>query len=168
MNITTIVDRAKNSSFYLWLLNYGLGNMIPFNKPHGLRVVKIEDWSITTVLPYKRRNLNHINGLHACALATISEFTTGLLLIIKLDPQKYRLILKRLEVDYHYQGKMKAFGKFEISQQWMDQNVISPLSLSDSVVVPCAVSIRDEKGNQLTTATVHWQIKLWQNVKTRT
>ena len=79
--------------------------MIPFNKPHGFRIVEIGDYHIKLQLPYKRRNLNHIRGLHACALATLSEFTTGLLLISKLGFDTYRIIYNACEMDYHYQAR---------------------------------------------------------------
>src|SRR5687767_1107624 len=110
MDVNTIVLKARQSPFYRWLLNWSLDRMIPFNKPHGFRIVEIGDYSLKTRIPYKKKNFNHIRGLHACALATISEFTTGFLLISKLDGTKYRLIMQRLEMDYQYQGKMDAIA----------------------------------------------------------
>lgn len=141
--------------------------MIPFNGPHGFKIVEVDDFRLKTLIPYRRRNLNHIRGLHACGLATISEFTTGFLLISNLDMKKYRLIMQRLEMDYHYQGKMNATAEFVISREWIDQNVVVPLKTQESVVVPCEVKIHDEKGNHLTTGKVFWQIKDWSKVKTK-
>lgn len=162
-----ILRKAQTSSFYLWLLNRRLDGMVPFNKPHGFRLYSFTDWSLTTIIPYRRSNFNHLKGLHACALATISELTSGLLLIMKLNPKQYRIILQRLEMDYHFQGKMDAFGRFEISEQWLQEQIITPLTSADSVVVPCEVTIHDTAGNQLTTAKVFWQIKDWKKVKTK-
>jgi hypothetical protein len=168
MDTTKILQKAKHSSFYRWILNRGLDQMIPFNKPHGFAVVEIDDFRLKTKIPYKRRNFNHIRGLHACALATISEFTTGFLLVSKLDPKKFRLIMQRLEMNYHYQGKMDAFAEFTISQKWLDTNIFTPLQSNDSVVVPCEIKIHDLQGNHLTTGQVFWQIKDWNKVKTKT
>jgi Domain of unknown function (DUF4442) len=167
INTANLIEKAKTSSLYLKLLNWGLFRMIPFNAPHQFSVVEIKDWEIKTILPYIRKNLNHISGLHACALATVSEFTTGLMLITKLPSSQYRLILQRLEMEYHYQGKMDAFGTFAISQQWINENVIAPLQHQESVVIPCEVKIHDRKGNHLTTGKVFWQIKDWSKVKTK-
>lgn len=119
------------------------------------------------MIPYRRSNFNHIRGLHACSLATVSEFTTGFLLISNLDMKKYRLIMPRLEMDYHYQGKMDSFAEFSISQAWLDERIIDPLKTQDAVVVPCEVKIHDAQGNHLTTGKIHWQIKSWNKVKTR-
>lgn len=162
-----ILEKAKNSSFYRGVLNLSLDRMIPFNKPHGFKVVEIGDHSLKTYIPYKRRNWNHIRGLHACALATLSEFTTGFLLVTKLDSKKYRLIMQKLEMNYHYQGKMDAYATFSISEKWLEDQVITPLREQDAVVVVCEVKIQDIKGNLLTTGNVHWQIKDWTKVKTK-
>jgi hypothetical protein len=162
-----VYQKAKTSPFYLRLLNWSLSRMIPFNKPHGFKIVSLTDHSLKTIIPYRKSNFNHIRGLHACALATISEFTTGFLLVSKLDAKKYRLIMQRLEMDYHYQGKMDAFAEFEISEQWLDEKIYKPLATSESVVINCQVKIADAKGNQLTTGNVFWQIKDWNKVRTK-
>ena len=162
-----VYEKAKTSSFYMWLLNWSLARMIPFNKPHGFKIVSVGDYSVKTIIPYRKSNFNHIRGLHACALATISEFTTGFLLVSKLDAKKYRLIMQRLEMDYHYQGKMDSFAEFQISEEWLNEKIYAPLKSNDAVVVPCQVKIIDEKGNHLTTGNVYWQIKDWNKVRTK-
>lgn len=167
LNPTEILKKARTSWFYLWLLNVSLNRMIPFNKPHGFRVIEIEEFRLKTLMPYRRSNFNHIRGLHACGLATISEFTTGFLLLSSLDMKKYRIIMQRLEMDYHYQGKMDATAEFKISNQWLEETVVNPLKTQDAIVVPCEVKIHDVNGNHLTTGVVHWQIKDWQKVKTK-
>jgi acyl-coenzyme A thioesterase PaaI-like protein len=166
-NPDEILKKARTSSFYLWLLNRSLSQMIPFNKPHGFKVVEIDEYRLKTLMPYKKNNFNHIRGLHACGLATISEFTTGFLLLSSLDMKKYRIIMQRLEMDYHYQGKMDATAEFSISKEWLAQHVITPLQTQDAIVVPCEVKIHDSKGNHLTTGKVFWQIKDWSKVKTK-
>ncbi len=164
---TKILEKAKHSSFYLMVLNWSMNRMVPFNKPHGFRILEIADYRLKTLIPYRRSNFNHIRGLHACGLATISEFTTGFLLLSSLDMKKYRIIMQRLEMNYHYQGKMDARAEFVISKEWLDEKVINPLKTQEAVVVPCEVKIHDIKGNHLTTGTVYWQFKDWAKVKTK-
>src|SRR6187402_2284113 len=108
MTLVEITEKAKHSGFYLWVLNFFFERMVPFNMPHKFRITYVSDNSVRSLLPYRRRNLNHVKGLHACALATLTEMTSGFMLAVKLDPAKYRLILRRLEIDYLYQGKMDA------------------------------------------------------------
>jgi acyl-coenzyme A thioesterase PaaI-like protein len=162
-----IIEKAKHSSLYLKLLNWSANRMVPFNKPHGFRIIEVGDYHLKTLIPYRKKNLNHIRGLHACAMATLSEFTTGFLLVSKLDAKKFRLIMQRLEMDYHYQGKMDATAEFSTSEKWFAENIYSPLESNDAVVVPCEVRIHDTQGNHLTTGQVFWQIKNWSKVKTK-
>lgn len=162
------LQKAKTSTFYLKILNWSLNRMIPFNKPHDFQIVDIGDYHLKTIIPYRKSNFNHIRGLHACALATISEFTTGFLLLSKLDAKKYRLIMQRLEMDYHYQGKMDAFADFKISEQWLQQEIYEPLKTKEAVGIVCEVKIHDSKNNHLTTGKVFWQVKDWSKVKTKT
>jgi acyl-coenzyme A thioesterase PaaI-like protein len=162
-----LLEKAKTSSFYKWLLNQSLSRMIPFNKPHGFEVLEVEQYRLKTLIPYKKSNFNHIRGLHACGLATISEFTTGFLLLSALDPKKYRIIMQRIEMNYHYQGKMDATAEFTITEEWLQEKIMTPLQNQDSVVVPCEIKIHDTKGNHLTTGLVFWQFKDWSKVKTK-
>src|SRR5689334_25303249 len=76
-----IYRRAKHSRFFLWLLNRVLGYSIPFNKPHGIKLTAVHDDGVSVRLPYRRKNLNHLKGIHACALATMAEFSSGIALI---------------------------------------------------------------------------------------
>jgi acyl-coenzyme A thioesterase PaaI-like protein len=163
-----IIEKAKHSPFYLRLLNWSVDRMVPFNKPHRFAVIEVGDDFLKTKIPYARKNFNHIRGLHACALATLSEFTTGFLLVTKLDGKKYRLIMQRLEMNYHYQGKMDATAEFSAGADWLEEKIYRPLKTQDAVVVVCEVKIHDVKGNHLTTGQVFWQIKNWEKVKTKT
>lgn len=141
--------------------------MVPFNKPHGFKILEIGDDHLKTFVPYKRSNFNHIKGIHACALATLSEFTTGFLLLVKLDPKKYRLIMQKLEMEYHYQAKMNAFAYFSISENWLNAEVYHPLKTTDRVTIDSVVKIFDSDNNHLSTGNVTWQIKDWDKVKTK-
>jgi hypothetical protein len=75
--------------------------------------------------------------------------------------------MQRLEMDYHYQGKMDAIASFSASDEWLQEKIYDPLRAAESVVVICEVKIHDVRGNHLTTGHVHWQIKDWQKVKTK-
>lgn len=167
MDFKKLFFQARDSAFYRALLNWLLGRMIPFNKPHQFEITEIGTDSLKVLLPYKKKNMNHIRGIHACAMATVTEFTSGLMLISKLDAKKFRLIMQRLEMDYHYQGKKDAYATYSLSDGWLDEHVYTPLKTADSVVVTCEVRIHDSDNNHLTTGKVYWQIKDWQKVRTK-
>lgn len=167
MDVFSLVQKAKSSGFYLWLLNVAFERMVPFNKPHSFRIAEVGDYHLVTRLPYKKRNLNHLKGLHACALATLTEITGGFIMVTRLDPKKYRLILKKLEVDYLYQGKTDATAEFRISEEWLQNTVLVPLQTAESIEVITEINIKDMKGNQLTAGKAYWQVKDWSKVRTK-
>ena len=162
-----LLEKAKTSKRHLNLLNFGLARMIPFNKPHGFKVAEVGDRHVKVLIPYQRRNFNHIKGLHACALATISEFATGMVLSNALGPKEYRIIMQKMEMNYHYQGKMDAHAYFSITDEWLEEEVVGPLKERDAVVVCCEVKIHDIQENHLTTGHIYWQVKNWNKVKTK-
>ena len=162
-----LMEKAKSSKKHLALLNFGLLRMIPFNKPHGFKIVEVGSNYVKVKIPYKRLNFNHIKGIHACALATASEYSTGLVLLNKLDAKEYRIIMQKMEMNYHYQGKMDVIVSFEITDDWLQNEVIEPLKTETSVVVNCQVGSHDTEGNLLTTGNIYWQVKSWGNVKTK-
>ena len=165
MNISKLVKKAEHSSFYRWLISFSLNRMVPFNKPHGFVVEHISANTLRVRLPYKKRNLNHVKGLHACALATLAEVSSGFLLVSRLNPNKYRLILQRLEMDYHYQGKTAAIAAFSFTEAFFKEQILHPLESAEKIMQPCTVKIHDTAGNHLATGIAHWQIKRWSAVK---
>ncbi len=104
--------------------------------------------------------------MHACALATLGEFSSGLFLLSKLGASKYRIILKELKASYLYQCKSNAKGEVKLSDEWIEQNIITPLANADKVIVDCDTNIFDNDNNHVATITTSWQLKDWQNVRT--
>jgi acyl-coenzyme A thioesterase PaaI-like protein len=167
MNFEKYIANAKASSFGLWKLNFGLGFMIPFNKPHRIKIKTIEDDKVTTIIPYRKKNFNHIKGIHACGMATAAEFASGFLLLTKLGAKKYRLIMQSLEMEYLYQAKTDIVAEFELSSSWLNENVIGPLEKEDVVMVKCEIKLYDTNRNHVATGFTNWQIKDWAKVKTK-
>ena len=165
--IQSLVHKAKKSGFYLRVLNYGLSRRVPFNRPHGFRILSLADRQITTFAPYKKKNLNHIGGMHACAMATLAEFSTGFLLMCSLDMQQYRLIMRKIEMEFFYQARQDVTAFFEVSEEWMKQHVTEPLEREGLTEVTCEIRMKDREGNHLCTGPVSWQIKDWQKVRTK-
>ena len=75
--------------------------------------------------------------------------------------------MQRLEMDYHYQGKMDSFAEFRLEDAWLEKEIYEPLKTQDSVVLPFQIKIYDASKNHLTTGKIFWQIKDWAKVKTK-
>ena len=165
MNLQKLTEKAEKSNFYLFILNRILGNVIPFNRPHKYRIKDISKSNIKVKLPYRRSNFNHIKGIHACALATLCEFASGLLLLINLDPKKYRLIMKRIEIDFLYQAKKDVFVEYHFLQSEFEK-IKTDLKSGPLEIVPELI-VKDSEGNEICKAKVYWHIKSWSDVKTK-
>lgn len=159
--------RAKNSRGWLWLLNVVLSRIIPFNRPHGFVIEEITDEYLRTTAPYKRNNHNHLRGIHACAIATIAEFSGGYLLLSRLDPRRYRLIMSRIEVDYLYQAKERIVSESHLPEARLLQEIIEPLKQQEAITIRMESRIADITGNQVAVAFTTWQIKKWDRVRTK-
>lgn len=165
MDLQKIAGRAEKSNFYLFMLNRVLGYVIPFNRPHKFRIKKISSTTISVKLPYRSLNLNHIKGIHACALATLCEFASGLLLVINLNPKEYRLIMKRIEIDFLFQAKKDVFVDFEIGNTDIEK-LKKDLEQGPQEIIPELI-VKDKEGNEICKAKVIWHIKSWSDVKTK-
>ena len=167
MNFNKIIENARTSSFGMWKLNFLLQRFIPFNKPHNLKVICIEPNKVQVKMPYIKSNLNHIKGLHACGLATAAEYSSGLLLLSRLGMKKYRIIMESIEVKYFYQGKSDAIATFELSDEEYQTTVISAIEKDGIAYKVCTIHLHDSQQNLLCTAKTNWQIKSWDQVKTK-
>ena len=166
MNIEKLIQSAKKSSWGRMKLNFILQRFIPFNRPHGLKVIHIADNEVKVKIPYWRINQNHLKGIHACCLATAAEYSSGFLLLYKLGMKNYRIIMESMEVSYKYQWKTNAFSTFTIDDEDFNTNVLQPLKSEWVVYKKCTIEVRDTNNNLLCIATTNWQIKTWDQVKT--
>ncbi|MDB9964048.1 DUF4442 domain-containing protein [Vicingaceae bacterium] len=167
MNIEKLIQSAKKSSWGRMKLNFVLQRFIPFNRPHGLKVVHIADNEVRVRIPYWRINQNHLKGIHACCLATAAEYSSGFLLLYKLGMENYRIIMESMEVSYKYQGKTDAFATFTIDEDDFKSNVLQPLKSEGVVYKKCTIEVHDSNKKLLCVATTNWQIKTWNKVKTK-
>ncbi len=165
INLEKYFLKAQHSSFYSWLLNCGLWFKIPFNSPHKIRIKEISNDGITMELPFIRSNKNHINGMHACALATLCEYVSGLSLVRFLSADKYRIILKDIHMIYHYQAKSKVAAQFQADKN-LQNEINSKLQNTDAMLKELNVEVYDINLNHVCTGIITWQLKSWSKVKT--
>jgi acyl-coenzyme A thioesterase PaaI-like protein len=162
-----LIEKAAHSSFYLWLLNRVLWWKIPFNAPHAIRIVKVDVDGLILSLPFKRKNKNHINGIHALALATVCEYATGLQLSRILDTNNFRLILREIKMEYLWQAKMDVKVKFSYTSKESEEEILKPLQHGEKAVVKTLhAEVVNNAGEKIANGFITWQIKNWKDVKT--
>lgn len=158
--------KARSSPFYLWLLNRLLGRLVPFNRAHGFSIERVEADRIVTYAANRRINHNHIRGIHACAIATIAEFSSGLALLSMLDPARYRLIMARMEIDYLFQARQDILATTVLDNGQVQQQVLEPLQNVEAVNLTQETLVADRQGHTVARAHITWQIKPWAKVNT--
>ena len=161
-----LLKKARTSRFWLAVLNRLLWRVVPFNRPHGIRIAALAADEVRTIAPYRRASFNHLKGTHACAIATVAEFSSGLLLLSLLDPTRYRLIMARLEVDYLYQARSDIVAVTRLSPAELETQVLAPLQAQEVLLFTQPTEVRDHAGHLVAKALVTWQIKAWSQVKT--
>jgi len=149
------------------MLNVLLGQVVPFNRPHRFKIIEIDDTLVRTTAPYRRSNYNHIRGIHACALATVSEFSAGFLLMQNFAPADYRLIMSRMDIEYKYQAKKRVISESRLSREEIELDILKPLETAPSVDIKMRSDVVDDSGNLVAVAHTFWQIKRWDKVQTR-
>lgn len=167
MKLPAMLARARHSAFARWWLNMLLPWVVPFNRPHGFRVVPLVDGGMSVEVPNWRINRNHIRGIHACAMATAAEMCSGLSVLELLDPKRYRLIMRELRMQYHFQAKKRVRAVAATSGEDMTRTVLARLNHEDSVDHTSTVFLHDSAGNHIATGTVTWQVKPWEKVRTK-
>ncbi len=167
MDLNTILSKAERSPFQLWLLNFGLSRKVPFNAPHAIKIIEVRADSLKIKLPYKKSNLNHIKGIHACALATLCEYACGLALTRNFNSKEVRLIMRSLVIQYEKQAKEDVFCTFYLSEDYLESKIRIPLRESGEVFHVFDVEVRNKADELICTAKVEWQLKPWSNVRTK-
>jgi acyl-coenzyme A thioesterase PaaI-like protein len=154
------------SPLKLKIFNPILRRVIPFNLPHMISLVSINNEQAVASIPNKRLNHNHLGGIHACAIATLGEFCAGLMIIKHFSITKFRPIMKNLNIEYLYQGKSELKGECSIPELDLAR-VKAELADLDKSFLELHTSIYDKDKNLVAKVTSLWQIKKWKAVKTK-
>ncbi len=124
-----------------------LGTTIPYTGSIKARVQHLEPGHAIVVLPDRRRVRNHLNSIHAIALANLAELSTGLAMISGL-PKGVNGILVGLNINY----EKKARGELRAECQC----VIPTGDTRQEVAIN--TTITDTQGDIVTTATATWLV----------
>jgi acyl-coenzyme A thioesterase PaaI-like protein len=139
---------------------------IPFNAPHNFKIKTLNDDEVRISLPNMKLNHNHLGGVHACAMATVGEYAAGMSLLKSFGISKYRLILSELNVKYTYQGRVTLEGV--CSPRQIDVEAVGrELEANGKYLQELKTIIRDLNGKEVAEVTTVWQLKNWEQVRTK-
>lgn len=122
------------------------GRMVPYTGSIHPLIEEISPGRATVSLQDRRGLRNHLNSIHAIALANVGELASGLALIAAL-PESAKGIVTRLEIDYlkKARGSLTAIGEAQV-----------PESISEATTLQASATIWDREGDSVATVTAHW------------
>ena len=131
-----------------WILSRLVSFAVPYSASMGANILEMREGSAVVSLPDRRRVRNHLNSIHALALANLGEMTANLALIT-LCPENGRFIVTRMETDYLKKARGELLCTCDI-----------PTDLPWETVERTAATanIVDSSGEVVTRVTIYWKL----------
>jgi acyl-coenzyme A thioesterase PaaI-like protein len=142
-------ERSKAFPGGTRLFSWAAGQYAPYTGTTGAEIVALEDGKAVVRLRDRRRVRNHLDSIHALALANIGEFSTGLA-VLGTVPEGSRMILKTLKIDYHKKarGTLLATGRVDLPTAPGRHEVVGRSEITDG------------KGQVVTTIEALWVVEI--------
>lgn len=126
------------------------GSQVKFAGTAKVRVHELTQARAVMSLANKRKVQNHIQGVHAAAMALLAESATGFLVGMNVPDDKLPLI-KSLKVDY----LKRAVGGLR-AEASLSPEQIQAIHSQDKGEVMVAVQVTDDSGNQPIQCEMLW------------
>ena len=132
-----------------WLFSHLVGQMAPYSGSIRPVVTRLDSGHAWVELKDRRRVRNHLDSIHAIALANLGEVTSGLALISTL-PSSQRGIVTVLSIEYFKKARGRLYAESSAHAPVVEDDKDAELD------VFC--DIRDGAGDVVARTTVHWRI----------
>lgn len=126
-----------------------VGQAIPYTGSISSIVQKIENGSAIVTLKDRRAVRNHLDCIHAIALANLGEFTTGLSVISQLDDKAKAILVK---VEAEYLKKARGHLTSEATSQ-------IPENLKQDTELKVTANIKNLQNEVVCKVTATWRVR---------
>jgi acyl-coenzyme A thioesterase PaaI-like protein len=130
-----------------WLFNQALRMIVPYSGAVGARIEQLEPGYVRLTLKDRRAVRNHLNSVHAIALANIAEMASGLAMLSGL-PDTVRGIPTAISIQYlkKARGLLTAEARVAIPDVTGDTRY------------DVTATVKDEAGDEVARATINWKL----------
>ena len=130
------------------LFNFTLSRTVPYSGSIKADVTHLKPGFVKVILKDRRKIRNHLNSIHAIALANLGELASGLAMITAV-PSGTRSIVINLEIEYlkKARGNLRAEGRAS-----------PPDVINEAVDSLATADIVDEEGDLVACVTVLWRL----------
>ena len=141
-------NRYGGSTLGRKIFSYVLGRTAPYSGSIKAEVLSLAPGSVQIALKDRRSLRNHLNSVHAIALANLGELASGLAMISAV-PLNTRAIVVNLEIEYlkKARGRLIAEG-----------SATPPDSITESINSIALAEIKDAEGDTVSKVKVHWRL----------
>jgi acyl-coenzyme A thioesterase PaaI-like protein len=146
--LSILWKRLGGSAAGRWIFNRLLSYNVPYSGSISPQVKKLSPGFAEVSMKDKRKLRNHLQCIHAIALANLGELTSGLAMISALSPS-IRAIVSHIEMEYikKARGTLSAAGVAK-----PPENVTKPTS------VLVHAEIENQQGEIVAVAHVMWHL----------
>ena len=131
-----------------WLFGRLIARIVPYSGTVRPVVLALEPGRAVVTLRDRRRLRNHLESVHAIALANLGELASGLAMTLAL-PDEARGIPVRIEIEYRKKarGTITAHGRAD-----------PPNAVPRKTDAPAIAELVDEDGDVVADMTVTWRL----------
>jgi acyl-coenzyme A thioesterase PaaI-like protein len=146
-DIHSLWDRLSARPGGRWIFSILLGRIVPYTGSIKPRILELTAAGARIEMRDRRSVRNHLESVHAIALANLAELTTGLPLAYAVQPRG-RTILLSLTIEYLKKARGTLVGT---------SSFVAP-SADHEADIEIPVEVRDREGNIVARARARWRV----------
>ena len=140
-------NRLQSLPGGIWIFNQFLRWFNPYSGSIRAYVTKLRPGYARIELQDRRRVRNHLNSIHALALANLGELTSGMALLSDL-PGNTRGIPTKISIEFYKKARGKLLAECHSGLP----------EVSETVDYEVSAEIKDENGDIVARTVVNWRL----------